>query len=165
MKRHIRLRRLCGLVAVSRGKAIGYPRLTVSGVRRALIYKPLAILMSMLLLPSIPGVQRLGVGDPADVQAQIGSCTATTGNSIIRNYCSADGLTFYLNDLKELEADAVEAYLTSHFLPATDAQLIYDYGRTDLRTQIRALMSAALLAIAAKIRPRALPTSSSCTTG
>ena len=59
MKRHIRLRRLSGLVALSRGKASGYPRLTVSGVRRALIYKPLAILMSILLLPSIPQVQPL----------------------------------------------------------------------------------------------------------
>ena len=90
MKRHIRLRRLSGLVALSRGKASGYPRLTVSGVRRALIYKPLAILMSILLLPSIPQVQRI-IGVPAEVEAQsgppvpIGGCAAAdVSKSIIR---------------------------------------------------------------------------------
>ena len=157
MKRHIRLRRLSGLVALSRGKASGYPRLTVSGVRRALIYKPLAILMSILLLPSIPRVQRTGVGVPAEIEAQsgppvpIGGCAAAdVSKFIIREYCSGDGKTNYFSDLTQLESDAVKAYLASHNLPETDASVIYDYGRADLRTKIRALISSTLLGIVNK---------------
>ena len=156
MKRHIRLRRLSGLVALSRGKASGYPRLTVSGVRRALIYKPLAILMSILLLPSIPRVQHI-VGVPAEIEAQsgppvpIGGCAAAdVSKFIIREYCSGDGKTNYFSDLTQLESDAVKAFLASHNLPETDASVIYDYGRADLRTKIRALISSTLLGIVNK---------------
>ena len=66
----------------------------MSRLRRSLIYKPLVILMSILLLPAIPWVERAEVV-PLEVEAQIGGCTSTT-KSIIRNYCGADGAVFDL---------------------------------------------------------------------
>jgi hypothetical protein len=67
-----------------------------------------------------------------------------------REYCSGDDKTNYFSDLTQLESDAVNAYLASHNLPETDAHIIYDYGRADLRTQIRALISSILLGIVRK---------------
>jgi len=46
-----------------------------------------------------------------------------------------------------LESDAVNAYLGLHNLPATDAHIIYDYSRADLRNAIRGMMFDALLGI------------------
>ena len=113
--------------------------------------------MSILLLPSTPWVQRAGVVAPAEVQAQtippvpIGGCTASSiSNSIIREYCTPDGHTNYFCDLTQLESEAVKAFLASHHLPETDASVIYDYGRSDLRSQIRALISSILVGIVKK---------------
>jgi hypothetical protein len=133
-------------------KKTRYTRLMLSGVRRSLIYRPLAILMSILLLPAIPWVERAGVGVPFEVQAQIGSCASIT-RSIIRNYCGADG-TIYFTDLTQLESAAVQAYLTEHNIPDTDAHVINDYGRADLRSKILAHISSTLLGIVKKEAPR-----------
>ena len=74
----------------------------------------------------------------------------TVSKFIIREYCSGDGKTNYFSDLTQLESDAVKAFLASHNLPETDASVIYDYGRADLRTKIRALISSTLLGIVNK---------------
>ena len=62
MKTHTRIRGLSRLVALSGGQASRkrnrYSGLTMSRLRRALIYKPLVVLMSVLLLPAIPWVER-----------------------------------------------------------------------------------------------------------
>ena len=151
MKTHTCTRGLSRLVALSGGEASRnrnrYSGLTMSRLRRSLIYKPLVILMSILLLPAIPWVERAEVV-PLEVEAQIGGCASTT-KSIIRNYCGADG-TIYFNDLTQLERDAVQAYLTEHGLPDTDAHVVYDYGRKDLRSKIRAHISSTLLGIIQK---------------
>ena len=49
----------------------------------------------------------------------------------------------------KLESDAVKAYLADHNLPETDAHVIYDYGRADLRNAIRGHMISILLGVIA----------------
>lgn len=127
--------------------------LTVSRLPRLIIYKPLAILMAILLAPAVSWLQSSGSGraaGPFQAQAQIQPIQgcASNNNSIIQNYCP-NGNVFY-NDLVQLESDGVNAYLGFHGLPASDAHVIYDYGRQDLRDGIRASMFALLLGIIQK---------------
>ena len=131
-------------------KSHRYTRLTVRRLRHTLIYKPLVVLMSVLLLPAIPWVERGGAGGgvPFQADAQIAGCRPFD-NAIVRDYCTADG-TYYGVELKKLEADAVNAYLATHKMPASEASVIYEYGRTDLRTKIRTLMSTTLSGIVSK---------------
>ncbi|HEY7389766.1 MAG TPA: dockerin type I domain-containing protein [Bryobacteraceae bacterium] len=53
-------------------------------------------------------------------------------------------------DLQQLESDMVNAWLAFHQLPASDSSIIYQYGRVDLRNQIRAMMFTELERIALK---------------
>jgi hypothetical protein len=77
----------------------------------------------------------------------IQGCASTT-NTIIQNYCGSGSPL--QNDLVQLESDAVNLYLTMHQLPAADAQLVYQYGREDLRNDIRGAMMAILRSIILK---------------
>jgi hypothetical protein len=115
--------------------------LSVGRLRHWLIYKPLAVLLVILLLPTLPWVGR--VSAPFQVSAQQG-CTAT-GNSIIQNYC-VDGVAYFA-DLYQLEQDSVKAYLALHGIPQTEANVIYDYGRSDLRNAVRGVMMSQLQGI------------------
>jgi hypothetical protein len=81
------------------------------------------------------------------VLALVTGCNST-GNSIFQNYC-VNGVG-YFSDLAQLESDAVNASLAIHNLPATDAHLIYDTGRLDLRSEVRATMLSILLGIILK---------------
>jgi hypothetical protein len=124
-------------------------RLTVGRLRRLVIYKPLAALLAILLAPAVSWMES-GGGDaaqPFQARAQIAvqGCAAT-GNSIIQSYCG-NGTGIYYNDLVQLESDAVTAYLATHGLPASNAPLIYQYGRGDLRDAIRGEMMTLLKAI------------------
>ncbi len=128
-----------------------YPRkcdswLNVVAVRRWLIYKPLAILLSILMAPAISWMERGGASDrpfAASGQTVSGACTGGA-NTIIQNYCDAAG-KIYGADLVQLESDAVNGYLAEHDLPSTDANVIYQYGRSDLRSAIRAHLMALLV--------------------
>ena len=122
------------------------PWLTVINLRRSLIHKPLAVLMSILLLPALTWMESGGAGArPFQARAEgVQGCASTT-NSIIQSYC-ANGVVYY-NDLVQLESDSVSAYLALHNMPQSDSQLIYSAGRTDLRTAVRAVMLSSLLGI------------------
>jgi hypothetical protein len=126
---------------------LGYMGLVVGRLPRMLIYKPLAVLLAILLAPAVSWMESGGGNQPRPFQAraqQIQGCAAT-GNSIIQNYCTNSSV--YYNDLVQLESDAVTAYLATHSLPAGDATLIYQYGRGDLRDSIRGEMMTLLKAI------------------
>jgi hypothetical protein len=116
--------------------------LSVGRLRHWLIYKPLAVLLVILLMPTLPWIG--GASAPYQASAQVQGCEAT-GNSIIRNYC-VDGVAYFA-DLYQLEQDAVKAYLALHGLPQTEANVIYDYGRSDLRNAVRGVMMSQLQAI------------------
>ena len=115
---------------------------SVGVLRQWLVYKPLAVLLAFLLLPRLPWME--GEGASAVVSAQVEGCTPS-GNTIIRNYC-VDSV-FYGADLFQLENDAVKAYLALHLIPQTDANVIFLYGRSDLRNAIRGVMMSRLQGI------------------
>ena len=129
--------------------------MTVSGLRRALIYQPLAVLMAVLMLPSLSwmaGGDRFAVRAQIQPPPQVQGCASTT-SSIIQDYCTpafgTHDFAIYYDDLVKLESDAVKAYLADHNLPETDAHVIYDYGRADLRNAIRGHMISILLGVIA----------------
>ena len=59
--------------------------------------------------------------------------------------------------MAQLELDAVNAYLIAHTIPVTQANrdVVYQYGRADLRNAIRAIMFTNLMAIIQKAPPAA----------
>ncbi len=132
-----------------------FATLTVARLPRLAIYKPLAVLMAILLAPAVSWIESSGSGGaagPFQAQAQlpvqpVQGCTSNN-NSIIQNYCFNGSI--YYNDLVQLESDGVNVYLGLHGLPASDAHVIYDYGRQDLRNGVRAAMFQILMAIIQK---------------
>lgn len=131
------------------------PLLGLSRLRRSLIYQPLAAFMAVLLAPAVSYFEstagvRLGQGASAfQASAQIIGGCGGNGNNIIQQNVCLNGIDYHA-DLDQLESDAVTAYLTVHNLPAADAHLIYDAGRTDLRNAIRGLMMTILETIIVK---------------
>ena len=125
------------------------PWLTVTGLRRSVMYQPLAVLMAILLLPALSWMDTGAAAPrPFQARAQVINPCAPGGNSIFQTDC-VNGVIYY-NDLTQLESDAVTAYLSMHSLPASDAHLIYDKGREDLRNAIRGVMMDILKAIIQK---------------
>jgi hypothetical protein len=108
-------------------------------------YKPLAILLVALLTPALAWVANSNL---FLANAQVGSGCFSGNNSIIQNYCDAAG-NIYVTDLAQLEADSIDAYLDEHHIEKTAASrnIVYQYGRSDLRSQIRGIMFANLLSI------------------
>lgn len=69
----------------------------------------------------------------------------SANNSIIQN----PGQTPYVADVAQLESDGVQAFLAAHNLPSTDAALLYQYGRQDLRDELRGWIFTTLQGIIA----------------
>ncbi|MBV9480031.1 MAG: hypothetical protein JO249_04655, partial [Acidobacteria bacterium] len=137
------------------------PRLTVSGIRRWFIFHPLALALAILLALPVFSWQQSNQGGVHLFQASAQSasvCPPNPANLIIQNTCPAAAQAPFLSkDLKQLESDAVNAYLALHGLPATDASVIYTYGRQDLRDEIRAAMFTQMLAIIKKAPSQRTP--------
>ena len=122
------------------------PDLNAGGLRRWAVYQPLAVFLTILLLPPLSWME--GSGDrnasrPFQASAQSSAVCGplSQANCVIRNYpVGPIGA-----DLLQLEQDGVNAYLAMHNLPAGDAHIIYDLGRSDLRDGVRAAMLTILL--------------------
>lgn len=115
----------------------------------AFYYRPLAMLLIVLLLPALPRIGGSG-GQRSmfEAQAQIGCTEPSFSRRIIRNYC-LDGVS-YFTALSQLETDSVQSYLALHQLPLEEASTVYDLGRPDLREAIRGMMLLRLIAIVKK---------------
>ena len=89
MKTHTRIRGLSRLVALSGGQASRkrnrYSGLTISRLRRALIYQPLAVLMAIVMLPSLSWMAGSG---RLVAQVPVPQGCASTTTSIIQDYCT-----------------------------------------------------------------------------
>jgi hypothetical protein len=108
--------------------------ISIIRLKRCFVYRPLAAILAVLLVPILSRFE-----GAAGVRAfQASAASLGTSKSIIQNYCV--GHLCYFTDLRQLESDAVAGYLGLHNLPADDAHIIYDYGRTDLRSAIRGAM-------------------------
>src|SRR5688500_11675230 len=111
-------------------------RLSAAAMRRKILYRPVAALMALLMTPVAPLAGIIAVAVPAAAAAQVSSCVADPSSpAIIRQYC-VNGIP-YGPDLTELERQAVAAYLGLHGLTPEDSHVIYDYGRSDLRSAVR----------------------------
>jgi hypothetical protein len=143
---------LCRLLAVLRVLGERTPGLTVGDLRHWIIYRPLAIALALLL--AMPIISEFEGGAPGArhflASAQGGGCGPAFPNAIIQVDCVNGQLFNLFGDLAQLESDSVSAYLGLHNLPATDASVIYSYGRSDLRDAVRGIMLSILLGIIAK---------------
>jgi hypothetical protein len=114
--------------------------LSTAARRRSLFFRPLALVLSFLLL-RIPLLAPSGLVQPAF--AAVDPCSPSA-NRILQDICpdgTPDGI------LIKFEQDTVDDWLTAHRMPLSNAALIYQHGRSDLRSQIRAAMYARILAI------------------
>ena len=113
---------------------------------RSILDQFLAVLMTILLLP----VGALVSGNRRDFQAgaQTGivSCNGAGSTAIIKKPCG-DGSTSP-QEIIAFEADTVNAWLAAHELPLDD--MVYQYGRTNLRNELRAYLLASIVAIIQK---------------
>ncbi len=153
--------------------SLGRRRFTVNSVRRSVFFEPVALLLAILVLPVLswvgPGGDK-GAPRPFQAQAQqVFSCSGGSVNTIIQKFCTSNNSpSQYAADLVQLEQDAVNGYLGFHGIPVNDpslvntqcltpdlcnsvpvtsASLVYTYGRSDLRSGIRAYLLSILLGI------------------
>ena len=108
-------------------------------------FRPLAICLSFLMLPHIPNLSFMS-GVPAAMAQADNSCTPNM-NRIIQDICSPGAPSAAL---LQFENESVAIWLAAHNLPATDAALIYRYGRLELRSELRSFMFTRLLDIVKK---------------
>jgi hypothetical protein len=116
------------------------PDLNPGGLRRWNFYRPLAVMLAILMAPAASWLGAGNRGRAFQASAQVVQlCTPSTplgpGNCVIQNY--PIGIA---NDLVHLEQDAVNGILAFHNLPTSEAHVIYDYGRMDLRDEVRGAM-------------------------
>ncbi len=106
--------------------------ISIIRLKRWFIYRPLAAVLAVMMVPIFARFE----GDAGVFASQASAASLGTSTSIIQN-C---GIGPICSDLRQFESDAVNAYLGLHHLPPGDAHIIYDYGRTDLRSAIRGAM-------------------------
>ena len=112
-------------------------------MRRTLYFRPLALALTITML-QLSGLPPGGSVPPA---AAASDPCAPSADRIIQDIC-VDGVPD--TTLMQFEQETVNAWLTAHQMPLSDASLIYEYGRSDLRSLIRAAMLARILGIIAK---------------
>jgi hypothetical protein len=140
-------------VQIKRLKRSRLPGFSVSGIRRWFIFQPVAVALAILLALPFLSWQQSNQGGVHVFQASAQDgpvCPPVPANLIIQNTCPVGVLLDTKGDLKQLESDGVNAFLGLHGLPATDASVIYTYGRQDLRDEIRASMFTQMMAIIKK---------------
>ncbi|MBV8810423.1 MAG: hypothetical protein JO033_17270 [Acidobacteriaceae bacterium] len=126
--------------------------LLVSRLTRSVIYRPMAAVLAVLLMPTFSWLESTA-GVPVSATAKsfqssaqtVSGCGTPRGNAIIQEVC-VNGVP-YGPDLDQLEADGIKEYFAQHDLGPVDPLAIYFLGRTDLRSAIRAEMLAILQGI------------------
>src|SRR5262245_38833071 len=107
-------------VCVARSRR-GAPRSTAA--RRAPFFRPLALVLSFLLL-RIPLLAPIGLVPPAF--AGVDPC-GPSADRILQDICP-DGVPDLV--LINFEQDIVDDWLTAHRMPLSNAALIYQHGRS-----------------------------------
>jgi hypothetical protein len=108
---------------------------TFAAIRHSILSKPLAIILALLLLGPLPQFPGWSLTPLASAQS------LTTGqNAIIQTCCLPSSF----------EPNSVASFLHAHGIPATEAPLAYQYGRADLRNELRANLFSNILAIIKK---------------
>ncbi len=110
--------------------------ISVFRLGRSFIHGPLAVILLSLLPPMLPS-------SPSGMGLRLFEASAATSR-IVQNCLGP-----ICADLIELEDKAVQTFLDRHQLEDADAHIVYDYGRADLRAEVRGHMFADLLRIVA----------------
>ncbi len=114
-------------------------------MRRAWCFRPLAVALAILAalpeLPHIGSASNEQSAPPFSAFAQNTGCP-TSINQIIQTACNTPVIA-------QFEQAAVQSYLAIHNIPVTDAPLIYQFGRQEMRDEIRAHMLELILSYAA----------------
>jgi hypothetical protein len=142
------------------GRFLGIGRMRTRFFYKALAQSLAQLLFLMLFVPDLPVIGPV-VAPRAHAQTGGSACSNSVNpgqSQILQSVCSYitpagqyNPLVFNATPptaaLQQFESDTVQSFLTLHGLPSTDASLIYQYGRTDLRTQLRGYMFGRLLSI------------------
>jgi hypothetical protein len=122
-------------------------------MRKDWFRSPLAILLAVFLICQIPGIpQFLPLVSKASATSLCLSTSPPNGQDSILQTCTSD---------PDLETLALQDWLTKHDIPLTDLPLIYQYGRSGLRSELRAQLFTYLLAIIEKAAADRTPTEAS----
>jgi hypothetical protein len=124
-------------------------------LRNCLLFKPLALILALQFVPPEAGNWSLVTPAHAQSAAPVivnlpATCFQNGGAYIIQLICN-DG-TFGMSSnqiqtmVQQFETDSIAQFLALYQLSNTpsDVQFVYQYGRTDLRCQIRAYMEVRL---------------------
>src|SRR5262249_12730281 len=105
-------------------------------MRRSIFYQPLAAFLAVLLLPPFAWVTGAGHISLAKAQFDVG-CAPAAGRIIqdLGGLCDAN-FAIPSADVLQFERDTVNGWLTAHQLPQSDSAVIYQYGRSDLRSEL-----------------------------
>lgn len=96
--------------------------------------------LALMLLAHLPVATPIGPVRPALAQDACGP----SADRILQDICRDEQTRL---NLMEFEEDTVNGWLTAHQMPLSDAGLIYQHGRSDLRSVLRAQMLARILGI------------------
>src|SRR5262245_11168724 len=125
-------------------------RLSLTGLRRCLFYRPLAVFMAVMMFPPFSWVTGSSQVSRVLAQINVGGC-APDASRIIQDLggtCDANWAS--TADVQRFESEMASNWLKAHQLEETDISMIYQYGRIDLRSELRGYMLLQLLQIIGK---------------
>jgi len=121
-------------------------------MRNSIFYQPLVVFMAVMMLPPFSWITGAGQASSVSVKAQssFGGCAPDASRIIqdIGGNCDANWAS--TADVQQFESETVSAWLHEHQLPPSDSSVIYQYGRLDLRSELRGYMLEQLLEIIGK---------------
>src|SRR5262245_60171976 len=124
--------------------------LSSTGLRRCLLYKPLAVFMAVMMFPPFSWVTGSSQVSRVLAQSNIGGCTPDASRIIQDLGGSCDANWASTADVQQFESEMASAWLQIHQLEETDISMIYQYGRIDLRSELRGYILQQLLQIIGK---------------
>lgn len=123
--------------------------LSLAKTRQLLVYKPIAVLLAILLSPFSAWFQPANAPNPTQARAQTPTTTYcdTTLSGNVNCIFDIRGGNGTIPELIQLEKESVDAYLLTHGLPLSEGPKVYQFGRQDLRSAVRAVIYSKLLNI------------------
>ena len=97
----------------------------LESIRASLLFRPLSLGLALCLLPAPPGLTSLSFVRAAQAAGPV-NCV-TNGSNYFVTDCTAP---------PALDGNVVQAFLSYHGLPSSDAALIKQYARSDVYTCI-----------------------------